>query len=431
MPQAVMTAVSPQRAKQTVESLAGFGTRHTLSATDDPARGIGAAREWLRQQFVAAGPRLQVSLEEFDAPKSPRLPEGGKLVNVVAVLPGTDPVATKRRYYVVGHYDSMNGDRMDPTGDAPGANDDASGCAVVLECARALAKQPLEATVVFLCTAAEEQGLVGASLHAQAAKARGEQIVGVLNCDIVGDPSPALVVPANAEGTDFVQQSARTIVRVFSEGLPRSLPAEELARLRQFSAESDSASRQLARFIFTVAAREETEVRPWIIFRPDRFLRGGDHSAFNDAGFPAARFTAPAEDYSRQHQNVTERDGKPYGDVAEFVDGEYIAGVARLNAVVLTHLAMGPSAPARARLLTAQLTPSTQLRWDTAPEADVAGYEVVWRTTTAWQWEGARDVGKVTQLELPMSKDNFFFGVRAYDIDGYRSLVSFAGAAGE
>jgi hypothetical protein len=426
-----MGLVSPERAKAGVERLAGFGTRHTLSDTTSPTRGIGAARVWLAEQLREAGPRLEVRLESFDVPAQPRLAGGAKVVNVVAVLPGTMKEAADRRYYVVGHYDSINADRMDPAGDAPGANDDASGTAVVLECARALAGLPLEATVVFLCSAGEEQGLVGAKAHADAARARGETILGVLNNDIVGDPSPALVIPADPGGADFVQQSATNLVRVFSEALPRSLPAADLTRLRQLGAESDSPSRQLARYVFTIASREDSPVKPWVIFRQDRFLRGGDHSAFNDAGFAAVRFTAPSEDYSRQHQNVSERDGKPYGDVPAFVDADYVAGVARLNAAALVHLASAPRPPGDARLITAALSPGTSVRWSPSPEPDVAGYEVVWRVTTSWQWEGARDCGAATSIDLPLSKDNFFFGVRAYDRDGFRSPVAFAGAAGE
>lgn len=424
----VMDAIKPDRAKATVQTLAAFGTRHSLSSTTDPARGTGAARAWLKAQLESL-PGLQVSLESFDAPKSPRLPDGATIANVVAIMPGSMPEAADRRYYVVGHYDSMNSDRTDGEKDAPGANDDASGTAVVLECARALAGRHLDATIVFLCTGGEEQGLVGAKFHAEAARGRGERIDAVLSDDIVGDPSPKLVIPASQDGHDFVEQQAGTIVRVFSEALPRNLSAEELATLRTLGAESDSPSRQLARYVFTIASREETPVQPWVIFRQDRFLRGGDHSAFNDSGFPAVRFTTPAEDYTRQHQHVTQRDGKPYGDLPEFVDADYLAGVARLNAAVLVHLANAPRPPADARLITAELTTNTTVRWSKSPEPDVAGYELVWRVTTSWQWEGSKDCGNTTEVVLPVSKDNFFFGVRAYDREGYRSPVAFARSA--
>lgn len=415
LPAQVMAEISAARVKANVEKLAGFGTRHTLSDTESETRGIGAARRWIKSELKSYGPKLIVFFDEFDAPKSTRLPEGGRVVNVVALLPGTMK-ETKRAYYVVGHYDSRNGDAMDAKGDAPGANDDASGTAVVMEIARVLAERPLESTVVFLCTAAEEQGLIGAKFHAdRAAAEKGLDIRGVLNNDIVGDPgSPAGPI--------------RDRIRLFSEGLPRNPTAEQLAQLRALSAESDSPSRQLARFIHETAEQEKTAIRPELVFRPDRFLRGGDHSAFNEAGFPAVRFTVMHERYDRQHQNITEKDGRPYGDVPEFVDADYVGNVARLNAAVLVRLANAPSAPARARVLTKELQNDTTVKWDAAPEPDVAGYEIVWRQTTSPLWEHAIDVGNLTEKTIPVKKDDAFIGVRAYDKDGYRSPVSFCAA---
>ncbi|GJQ29335.1 MAG: aminopeptidase [Phycisphaerae bacterium] len=423
LPSELAAAVSADRAKAAVESLAGFGTRHTLSDPAHPTRGIGAARTWLKTQFESYGGGLEVSLDAHQVPPMPRLPRGGEVVNVMAIKRGSMPEAAGRAYYVVGHFDTINADRMDPEGDAPGANDDASGTAVVLECARVLAGVPLEATVVFLCTAGEEQGLVGAKFHAEAVAAkRPYEILGVLNNDIVGDPSVPFVLPGGGPRPD-----ASGFVRVFSEGVPRNPSAEELASIRQLGAESDSASRQLARFVAYVAERENTVVRPMLVFRPDRFLRGGDHTAFNEAGFPAVRFSVPAEDYTRQHVNVTERDGKKYGDVPEFVSGAYVADVARLNAAVLVHLANAPRPPGKVRMVAAQLEQGTTLRWEASPEPDVAWYEVVWRRTTAATWEESATVGNVTEWKTGASKDNFFFGVRAVDREGYRSPVSAAG----
>jgi len=428
----IVAAISPEHCRRTVDTLCSFGTRHTLSVTDDPTRGIGAARNWLKSEFdeiaKTSGGRMTVSLESFDVPKSaalPRLPGGATIVNVVAVLEGTSETARQRRYYVVGHYDTINGDRMDPNGDAPGANDDASGTAVVMECARVLAKHPLEATVVFLCTAAEEQGLVGAKLHAEAAATRGDVISGVLSNDIVGDPGVQYFDMKNG------WSESRNHVRLFSEGLPRNTSAAELAEIRKLGQEGDSASRQLARYIFDIAEIESLPVRPVPIFRFDRFLRGGDHMAFNEAGFAGVRFTVPAEDYSRQHQNVTEKDGKPYGDVAAFVDAGYVADVAKLNAATLFHLASAPAAPKRVRMVTAKLEPGTTIRWEKSLEPDAAGYEVMWRKTTSPTWEGAVDAADATEWTSEASKDNYFFGVRAYDAAGFRSLVTFAGAAAE
>ena len=424
--------VAADKLKASVETLASFGTRHTLSDTVSDTRGIGAARRWLKAQFESFSPDLQVRLEEFEAPKSPRLPEGGRVVNVVAVLPGREPSCVNRAYYVVGHYDSRNGDGMDATGDAPGANDDASGTAVVLEAARVLASLPPElrprSTIVFLCTAGEEQGLFGAKFHAEKIAADGPYFVlGVLSNDIVGDP---------------VKPEGRGVVRVCSEGLPRNPGAERVAQIRAVSAESDSPSRQLARYIAEIAQLEHADATnppaplaaPKLVFRPDRFLRGGDHSAFNEAGFAGVRFTAPFEDYSRQHANVVAKpdaSGKdtPYGDVPAFVDAEYLASVARLNVAALVHLANAPATPKDVRIVTSQLETSTTLRWSRSVDELAAGYEVVWRDTTSPTWTHAKDMGDATEATLPLLKDDLFFGVRAYAKDGEKSPVAFADAA--
>lgn len=446
----LLAQVSPQKLHLTVEKLCGFGTRHSLSDESSPSEGIGAAGRWLRDELRSSSPGLEAALEEFDAPKSVRLPDGARLANVVAVLPGTMPEARDRAYYVIGHYDSRNGDAMDAKGPAPGANDDASGVAAVMECARVLGNHPCEATIVFLCTAGEEQGLVGAQQHAkQLASDQRYRLVQALNNDIVGDPSPGAETgtsrtlsgePGAAPLQNADQPGSppgpplgyrKSIIRVFSEGIPRNANAEALARIRLEGAESDATSRQLARFVAYVAHREHTQLQPLLVFRQDRFLRGGDHAAFNESGFAAVRLTAPTEDYSRQHQNVTERDGKPYGDVPAFVDAEYLAAVTRLNLASLVHLASAPTPPANARIVTAELSTDTLLRWNPSPEPDTAGYEVVCRQTTEPDWTRVIDAGNATELRIALSKDNAFFGVRAYDKDGFRSPVSFAWAARE
>lgn len=421
----VLSKIDPQRMHADVTTLAGFGTRHTFSDPDSTTRGIGAARRWIKSEMEAAsragGGRLRVTFEEFDQPPTARVPTPVKIVNVVGVLPGTMPEATTRRYYVVGHYDSRNASGRDGAGDAPGANDDASGTAVVIELARVLADARLDATIVFLATGGEEQGLLGAAYHAAQAAARKEDIRGVLNNDIVGDPTG----PVGPDGKRLVDRGR---VRVFSEGVPRNPNAQTLAEIRNLAAENDSPSRQLARYVHEIGERHQTDVQPMLVFRPDRFLRGGDHLAFNEQGFPAVRFTTVYENFDRQHQNVSQRDGKPYGDVPEFVDGEYLANVARLNAAVLINMANAPSAPPNARLLSRELTNDTTIRWDPSPDLDVAGYEVVWRETTDALWRHSKDVGKVTEVILPFSKDNVFIGVRAYDRDGYKSPVAFPSA---
>lgn len=423
--------VSADRCREVIDTLAGFGTRHSLSAAE-PNRGAAAARAWIRKELEAANPgNLTVKFEEFEAPKMPRLPDGAQLVNVVATLGGSSPSAAHRVVYVVGHYDTINGEILNAQGDAPGANDNGSGTTVMMECARVASKLKLDATVVFMASAAEEQGLVGAKYHAQAlAASKQYSQVFVLNNDIVGDPSVRFVSAAAIAGQG-TSPASNSFVRVFSEAFPRSASAEELARIRGEGMESDSASRQLARFVCYVAEREQLAFRPKLIFRQDRFLRGGDHSAFNEAGFPAIRFSVPAEDYSRQHATVIEKDGKPYGDTAAFVDAEYIANVARLNLASLIHLANAPSPPAKVRLLTKALTTDTTLRWDGSADADVKGYEIMLRDTTSPDWEYSIDVGLATEKTLNISKDNTFFGVRAYDADGYRSVVAFAIASKE
>ncbi|MBL9032251.1 MAG: M20/M25/M40 family metallo-hydrolase [Phycisphaerae bacterium] len=427
-PKDVMAAISQDYVRTAVDTLAAFGTRHSLSDATSPTRGIGAARNWLKGQFESFNPpsgTLTVHFEEFQPPVGGRIAKPVTFVNVVAVLPGTMPESAHRRIYVVGHYDSMPSDVMDPDSDAPGANDDGSGTVAVLAIARALAATPCEATVVFLCTAGEEQGLIGAKYHAEQAAARKESITAVLSNDIVGDPW--------GPGGDKSRATPYAI-RLFSEGIPRNPSAAQLQTIRALAAESDSPSRQLARYVAEVAAIEDTVVRPMLVFRLDRFLRGGDHSAFNEAGFAAVRFTEVDEDYRHQHQTPRLEpgpDGTPvqYGDLPEHVDAEYLANVARLNAAALVHLANAPAAPAAARIITAKLEYTTTLRWSANREPDVAGYEVVWRQTTDAVWTGVKDVGNVTEATIDQNKDNVFFGIRAYDCHGYRSLVAFPAAA--
>ncbi|MCC6284291.1 MAG: M28 family metallopeptidase [Phycisphaerales bacterium] len=421
-----LAEVSADRLRRDIDTLVAFGTRHTLSDPNGATSGIGAARRWILDEFSRAAGSLQPGFDPHQVPVGRRVPEPFELVNVVAVLPGRMPEAASRRYYVVGHFDSRASDPMDTEIRAPGANDDGSGTAVVLELARVLAEHPLDATVVFLATAGEEQGLLGARFHAQAARAAGLNIAGVISNDIVGDPT-------GAGG-----RVDRDHIRVFSEGLESSMltgdegddPAKALRarveaarQVRALGAEGDSDSRQLARYIEEVAAREQTRVRPMLVFRPDRFLRGGDHSAFNEFGFTAVRFTQVHEDYDRQHQDVRTDGGVEFGDTPSHVDEHYLAEVARVNLAAIMHLANAPSPPGSPRVLAGRLVYDTTLRWNPSPEPDVAGYEVVWRDTTSPRWEHVKDVGNVTEATIDLSKDHSFFGVRAYDHDGFVSPV--------
>ena len=420
----VIAAVSPEHLRDTIDRLAAFGTRHTLSDTTSDVRGIGAARRWLRDQLQAIAESsgrndITVQLMRHAQPPSRRVPDGAEIVNVVMIIPGVMSEATDRKYVVLGHYDSRNGDGMDSEGDAPGADDDGSGTAAVLELARVFADRPCDATTVFLMTAGEEQGLFGATWFAKTAVDEGWNIQAALSNDIIGDPSG----PNGRED--------RERVRVFSQSIPRNADDRTLRRISMLGAENDSPSRQLARYIHDIAQRYDTAVKPWLINRTDRFRRGGDHTSFNNAGFTAVRFTEVYETYDRQHQNIRDVDGQPYGDVPRFVDTDYLADVARLNGAALYGLANAPSTPKNVRLITRHLTNDTTIRWDSSPEPDVGGYEVVYRDTTSHLWQHVIDVGNTNEYTIDLSKDNWFFGVRAYDSDGHRSLVQFAGAARE
>ena len=421
----IARSVDPARLHADVERLAGFGTRHTLSETEDDARGIGAARRWLKGEFerIAKEAGRDDVTVHFDTHRveadGQRIGRDVDIVNVVCTIPGAMQSARQRLHYVIAHYDSRGTDVNDAEVDAPGANDDASGVAACLELARLLMAERLDATIVLMPVAGEEQGLFGARRHAAEATQTGLDVRAVLSNDVIGDPS-------GPGGRD-----ASTEVRVFSEGLPLTLLADpsrsgrELRTLRSLASESDSASRQLARFMAEVAEQHSLPVRPRVIFRPDRFLRGGDHTAFNEVGFPAVRLTEVYEDYDRQHQDVRTEGGRVFGDLVEYIDPDYLAGVTLLNAAALVHLANAPSVPADARIIVAELTNDTTLRWTPSPEPDVAGYEVVWRATTAPFWEHTEDVGMVTEATIDLSKDNWFFGVRSYDSSGYRSPVAF------
>lgn len=415
---AALKEVSAARIRQNIETLAGFGTRHTLSAADPESiaagRGIGAAREWLRAEFErysqACGGCLTVEMQSFIAEPNPRIPAPSEIVNVVATLRGTDPENAGRVYIVTGHYDSRASDPLDGEAAAPGANDDASGTAVALECARVLSRLRFPATIVFMAVAGEEQGLVGARHFARTAREMGVNIEGVLNNDIVG-------------GNRSKEQDPG-IVRVFSEGLPLAASEQQVRGIRARGEENDSPSRQLARYIRETARLYlPGPFGPRMVFRPDRYLRGGDHTAFNEAGYAAVRFSEYREDYNRQHQNVRTEGGIEYGDLPKFVDFDYVANVARLNAAVLASLASAPAPPAKVRLLTRDLENDSTLAWDPSPGGLAALYEVLWRPTTASEWENVEPVpAGATRITLPRSKDNVIFAVRAVDKNGRRSL---------
>lgn len=394
--------ISPTRIEATIRKLVSFHTRHTLSETESDTRGIGAARRFiaaeLQRASQEAGGRLVVTLDELVQPAAPPdIPKPTTVVNVVATLPGRLPAAKDRLYVVSGHYDSRTSNRNDATGFAPGANDDASGTAVVMELARVMAKLELDATVVFIAVAGEEQGLWGSTHWAKAAKEKGLDVRAMFSNDIVG----------SSTGADGVRRPGT--LRLFADGNP---PGE------------DGPPRALARAIVEAAERYVPDMNVTLVWRRDRILRGSDHIPFLDQGWPAVRFTEASEDYRHQHQDVRVEGGVQYGDLLEFVDFAYLAQVARVNAAAMATLALAPAPPEEAAL-EAQLGQDTTLRWKPNAEPDIAGYRIVWRETTAPRWQHARDVGTVTRATLAgVSKDDFFFGVQAVDREGHASVAA-------
>jgi hypothetical protein len=415
---AALQQVSAERIRANIEKLASFGTRLTLSAQDPAAiaagRGIGAAREWIKSEFERyakdCGGCLEVKTDSFTEPAGDRIPQPTEITNVYAVLKGTDAENAKRIVLVTGHYDSRPSDVLDVKADAPGANDDASGTAVSMECARVLSKMKFPATIIFLTVASEEQGLNGSHHFAKMAKDEGWDIEAALNNDIVGGDKSA--------------EQDHSVVRVFSEGLPAAATEQDVRRIRGLGGENDSGSRQLARYIADVghAYSKDVGVEPLLVFRLDRYLRGGDHSSFNQQGFTAVRFTEFREDFHHQHQNVRTENGIEYGDLAKFVDFDYVSHVARLNAATLASLASAPAPPANVHLLTKALDNDSALTWEASPGGRAAEYEVLWRATTSPEWEHVQKVGNVLRATLNRSKDNVIFAVRAVDADGHRSL---------
>ncbi|WP_020670627.1 M28 family metallopeptidase [Amycolatopsis nigrescens] len=411
----ILAELDAAKLEASVRKLVSFGTRHTLSTQTDPNRGIGAARDWLFAEFgryaATSGGRMTVQLQSFIQPPSPRVPEATKITNVIATLRGSS--APERIHVVSGHYDSRNSDPLDGVGDAPGADDDASGVAAVLEMARVMATRAPEATIMFVAVAGEEQGLYGAAHLAKQLKDSGGDVRAMFTNDIVGSCTAD-------DGTRDPH-----VLRLFAEGVPTSETPEQAAVRQSVGGENDSPSRQLARFAVDVASGGATGMNIEVVYRRDRYLRGGDHIPFLQQGFPAARFTEPHENYAHQHQDVRVEDGVQFGDLVEFCDFPYLAGVTRVNAAVLWSLANAPGAPKDVRVRTSALTNDTDLVWQRGAEPDLAGYEIVWRPTTEGGWTHRIPVGDVTEYSVPLSKDNAFFGVRAVDRAGHRGPVSF------
>ena len=405
--------ISVQRVQHTIETLVGFRTRNTLSSmdTDLPkGEGINAAADWIEAELQRyskdCGGCLEVKRDSFTESPQQRVPRPTTITNIYAVLRGSDPSQAKRVYLVTGHYDSRATDVLDSHAPAPGANDDASGVAVSLECARVLSGLKPAATLVFAAVAGEEQGLNGSRHLARLAKDQGWQVEAALDNDIVGGNT--------TPGDRWQDKSA---VRVFSESLPITASPEQVRQLVNLGYESDSPSRELARAVADIGTTY-AGITPVLEFRRDRFLRGGDHQSFNQEGFAAVRFTEWREDYNHQHQTPRVENGVQYGDLLKFVDFQYVAHVAALNAATLATLAYAPPAPTHVRILTRSLDNDSTLHWQGSGTG--VRYEVLWRELTAAQWQRSA-VSTQENATLPISKDNVIFGVRSVDAQGHRS----------
>jgi peptidase M28-like protein len=422
--QAIVQGISADRIQRSIYVLTSFKTRHTLSDTLPSGDAIGGAASWIRAEFERAskesGGHLRVELDTFEQPPAPpRVPEASQITNIVATLPGTDADTTGRTVVVSGHYDSRASGPLDSTSAAPGADDDGSGTAAVLELAHVMSHYKFAATIVFLAVAGEEQGLYGSTHWAKDARDRNTNIEAMLDNDIIGN---------SRSETGEVD---RGTVRLFAQGVPPDAkPDDALLALLRAGGENDTPPRELARAIREIAGQYIPSFKVRVIYRADRYLRGGDHLPFLERGYPAVRFTEPAEDFRRQHQDVRVEKGVQYGDTPDHVDFAYTADVARVNAATLAVLARAPAPPGEVQIETARLENDTTLRWAPSPEADLAGYRIVWRETTAPFWEHSMDVGKaINRVTVPgASKDNLIFGVEAVDTAGHASPAVFPSA---
>jgi hypothetical protein len=412
--ESIVRDVSSDSLKSYVTKLVSFGTRNTLSSVTDKKRGIGAAREWVVQRFnefgKASNGRLTAYVDTTTLqPDKKRIDVAVNLGNAMAVLKGTDP-ADDRVYIISGHLDSRVTDVMNRTADAPGANDDGSGVAAVLECARVMSKHAFPATVIFVAVSGEEQGLLGATYLANQAKQKAWNIDAMLNNDIMGSN--------NSNETNIIDN---TRLRVFSEGLPVFELDKTAASIRSMGLENDSRSRQLARYVKEIGERYVDNIQVVMVYRNDRFLRGGDHTPFVQNGYPAVRLTEMNENFNHQHQDLRTEKGLVYGDQLQFMDFEYLRKNTAVNAATLASLASAPPVPQQVAVNVKELTNSTTLTWK-APKAGTAkGYYVVLRETTSPVWQ-RKFYTTGTSITLPYSKDNYFFAVQAVSENGAESL---------
>jgi len=410
----ILSKIDVNRMKATVEKLTTFGTRHTLSSQTDPVRGIGAARDWiaaeLRTYAAASNGRMVVTVPSYVQQPASRIPNATVISNIVATLTGSKE--PNRVYVVSGHYDSRLTDIMNFMDDAPGADDDGSGVAVSMELARVMATHQPAATIMFAVVAGEEQGLFGSNFMATTLAQNKVDVQGMLDNDIVGSSTAD-------DGT-----IDKTDIRMFVSGLPQNNTAQQNLNLASIGGENDSPSHQLGRFVAEVAQKAVTQMNVRAIFRPDRFLRGGDHESFLQQGFAAVRFTEPHENFAHQHQDTRVVNGVQFGDLIEFVDFDFTAQVAKVNGAAIWSLAQAPGTPKDLTIDTSVLTNNSTLSWTADPHAD-AGYEVVWRETDEPQWSRVISVGQVSSTTVKLSKDNVQMGVRAVGKNGFKSPAAF------
>lgn len=415
----IIDSVSAQRIESDIRTLAGFGTRHTMSDTTSSTRGIGAARRWIKREFEKISQQCGGCLEVHEQrtlvegdPDS-RIDEDTWIVNIYAVLRGN---SHPNRYVIMsGDIDSRASDVMNETIDAPGANDNASGMAGTIEAARVLSNYEFDNSIIFAGLSGEEQGLYGGRFMAEKATKEGWKIVGVLNNDMIG----------NIRGIDGVIDN-RTF-RIFSEPYSRNATERELQMKRYYGGENDGISRQLARYIYETTELYMPQMNPMLIYRLDRFGRGGHHRPFNNAGFAGVRIMEAHENYNRQHQNVRTEDGIKYGDVVEGVNFDYAGKLTAVNAVALASLAKAPPAPQNVEIGGA-VEPSTTLRWEKPDSPNLKGFKIYWRPTSAPHWENVRYVGDVSEYTLKnIVIDNYLFGVSAVDESGHESVVAYPG----
>ncbi len=414
--------VSPDSLQLYIKTLLGFGTRNTLSNQTNTARGIGAARNWVLFKFneiaKQSGGRLSAVIDTTTLqPDGRRVDRIILLGNVLATLKGSNP-ADNRIFIISGHLDNMRSSPTDSIGDAPGANDDGSGTAAVIECARVMSKHSFPATIIFVAVSGEEQGLLGAAFMSEKAKKENWNIEAVLNNDIMGSN--------NSNETNIIDN---TKIRVFSEGLPAFETEKNAVNIRNFGLENDGKSRQLARYVKEIGERYVDNLQVVMVYRNDRFLRGGDHTPYVQRGFAAVRFTEMNENYTRQHQNIRTENNIKYGDIEEHIDYEYLRKNTAMNLANLANLAKAPPTPDSVKMDVKKLSNLTYLFWNKPKYGNVKGYYVLIRETTSAFWQKKIFTAEAS-VSLPFSKDNYFFAVQSVNENGNESLPVVPGIAG-